>query len=533
MTVKENIYKLRSTLGLSQAAFAEKIDVSQQTVQKWESGESLPTLDKVTLIAQRFGVSLDSLILDREIRSKEELASHAVILPKYSGIPEWELYSENLLTEYKQSVEEGLDIGEYQGLFESVAKLPRSDYKAKLSDVLFRIVTEAKQKEGYPYREPSTWKAIKALRPPYAYTAKKLSSDVLKDKIAGAWYGRICGCLLGKSVEGVKTTELVPFLKMTGNYPLSRYIRRADFKDEDVKQFRFDFPHRAFADTCEKMPWDDDTNYTVLYQELIERYGADFTAEDVLPFWIGMQAKYSYCTAERVAFCNAIRGYAAPDTAIYENPFREWIGAQIRADYFGYINPGDPERAAEMAFRDASVSHTKNGIYGEMFVAAMIAAAACLDDVSEVIRAGLAQIPASSRLYEGVTEVMRGFEAGVSVKDCFRKIHENYDEMIAHHWCHTVSNALIVTAALLYGGNDYGRSVCLAVETGFDTDCNGATVGSILGMKNGRRSIGDEWTSPLHDTLETTLHGVGTVKISDRVEMTLDHIRKYSAKAIG
>ena len=78
--------------------------------------------------------------------------------------------------------------------------------------------------------------------------------------------------------------------------------------------------------------------------------------------------------------------------------------------------------------------------------------------------------------------------------------------------------------SLLYGKGDYGKSICMAVETGFDTDCNGATVGSILGMANGIQSIPNYWKEPINDTLHTSIFGVDTVKISDRVKMTMAHI---------
>ena len=84
-------------------------------------------------------------------------------------------------------------------------------------------------------------------------------------------------------------------------------------------------------------------------------------------------------------------------------------------------------------------------------------------------------------------------------------------------------------ASLLYGKGDYSKSICMAVETGFDTDCNGATVGSIFGMTHGADSVPEEWTKPLNNTLETSIFGVGTVRITDRVEKTLEQIEKIKA----
>ena len=80
---------------------------------------------------------------------------------------------------------------------------------------------------------------------------------------------------------------------------------------------------------------------------------------------------------------------------------------------------------------------------------------------------------------------------------------------------------MIVAASLLYGGGDYGKSICLAVQTGFDTDCNGATVGSVIGMRNGVSRIPEEWYKPLNDKLSTSIFGVGIVKISEMAEKTL------------
>lgn len=523
MSLNNMISKLRNQANLSQEQFAELFGVTRQSVQKWESGSSMPELEKLIKIAKHFDITIDSLVFDSDTRITEELTCVKELKPKYENMHVWEAYYVNLNTEYQQSIDEGLDISQYEDLFKTVALLPRNDTKKKLADILFEIVRDAKIVDGYKYDEPSTLDEIKELRIDNRQLPK-LDKNKLKNKIHGAWMGRVCGCLLGKTVEGIRTDELIPVLKNSNNYPMHRYIRRSDIDFKMVENYRFRFEKRPFADEMNGMPVDDDTNYVVLAQKLIDKYGKEFTDYDMSRIWLELQPKDAYCTAERVAFCNFVKGFEPPQSAIYKNPYREWIGAQIRGDYFGYISPGNPEFAAEMAFRDASISHIKNGIYGEMFVAAMIAASAVTSNIKEIILSGLSQIPKTSRLYEAINNVICQYDNGTSQKDCFADIHNKFDEFTSHGWCHTISNAMIVAASLLYGNGDFGKSICMAVETGFDTDCNGATVGSILGMANGISSIDDVWKKPINNKLHTSIFGVGTVNITDVVELTMKHI---------
>lgn len=517
------IYQIRNQAKLTQAQFAELFNVSQQAVQKWESGLSVPDVDKIVKIAKYFDLSLDALLMGNDNRIVDDMNRAESLKPQYQNMHDWEFYSTNLQTEFTQSLEEGLDIDAYKDIFYSVSRLPNGEIKKKLGDVLFEVVISAKPKEGYPYTEPSGLEQIQLLR---RGSDRLMAYDKssIADKIHGAWLGRVCGCMLGKSVEGVQTDELVPFLKETGNYPMYRYICRTDLSGKNLTKYVFNFASRIYADEIDGMPVDDDTNYVVLAQKVIEKYGRDFTPYDMSRAWLTYQGKDSYYTAERVAFCNFVKGYAPPQSAIYKNPYREWIGAQIRGDYFGYINPGNPKLAAEMAWRDASISHVKNGIYGEMFVAAMIAVAAVTDDAEQIILGGLAEIPYTSRLYESVAAVVDSYKNGMSQKDCFAMIHKKYDEYSAHGLCHTISNAMIVVASLLYGEGDFSKSICLAVETGFDTDCNGATVGSVLGMAKGKDAIPECWTKPFNDTIYTSIFSVETVKISECAEMTVRHL---------
>lgn len=520
MAIGDMIHKLRTEVNLSQEQFGSIFGVSRQSVQKWENGVAAPEIDKLCKIAKYFGVTLDSLVMDNGTRIIEAMQYNKKIKPNYSGLHLWGFYASYLSTEYQQSIEEGLDIEKYKDIFMAVQRLPQDEIKKRFGDILFDIVINARTREGYKYIEPSELDEIKALRREY-----EIKGEVrgIEKKIYAAWLGRICGCMHGKPIECIKTHELIPFLKETGNYPMRRYIYSTDITDEIAEKYDFGFSDKLYADIIDGMPTDDDTNYVVIAQNIIEKYGRDFTSYDVSREWLECQGMNSYCTAERVAYCNFLNGYQPPESAIYKNPYREWIGAQIRGDYFGYINPGDPEAAADMAFRDASISHIKNGIYGEMFAAAMIACAAVTNNIKDIIMGGLAQIPQTSRLYESVAGIVSDYENGVSQQRCFEKIHEMYDEYTEHGWCHTISNAMIVAAALLYGKGDYGKSICMAVETGFDTDCNGATVGSVLGMMLGE--IPEYWAEPIKDTLHTSIFGVGTVKITDMAKKTLKHLK--------
>lgn len=433
-------------------------------------------------------------------------------------------YSADILAEYRQCAEEGLDIEKYKDIFEATAKMKSGEAKTKICDTLFEIVMGAKMRSDYKYEEPNEYKKIKKLREDYDFETVMPDEETLRKKLLGAWTGKACGCLLGKPVEFMKSEELIPFLKETGNYPMHRYIETADITDEVCSHYKHMLKGKAYGDNCDGMPVDDDTNYVVLNQRIVEDFGRWFDTEDVGTAWLKYQSALSYFTAERVAYVNLIKCIEPPATAIYKNVCREWVGAQIRGDYFGYINPGEPEEAAEMAYNDARLSHIKNGIYGEMFEAAMVSIAAVTDNLEDIILGGLAQIPSTSRLYEAVTEIIDGYKNGRTIDEVFELVHSRFDEHIEHDWTHVIVNAMIVTAALLYGEGDFGKSICTAVSMAFDTDSNAATVGSILGMRGGIDCIGEEWKKPIGGKIHTSLMGMNTVDIEKAVDMTLSHI---------
>ena len=318
-------------------------------------------------------------------------------------------WADELGTELLQSSDEGKDTRDYGDRVKSIKRLSednpaRESEVVKLTDELAALPT----RPDYPYIEPSELSKIKAHSPQGAGSLKGsvLNGDKLYDRIYGAWLGRCCGCLLGQVVESWHRDKIVNFLKDTGNYPINRYMS-SDISEQLRSKYSIVDKDGPYGDDVKSwinnvccMPIDDDMNYTIMGLKILERCGKNFTSDDVAATWLLSVPILSTCTAERVAYRNIVNFIFPPYSGSFRNPFREWIGAQIRADFFGYVNPGNPELAAEMAWRDAVVTHIKNGVYGEMFVAAMISAAAVSSDVHDIIRTGLAQVPEKSRAHQ-------------------------------------------------------------------------------------------------------------------------------------
>lgn len=424
------------------------------------------------------------------------------------------LRSVDLETELRQLEDEGRDVASLEPKFRRLIALGDDElWKAENQERAGRLLDAGQalpQRDGYRFEEPSDLPSIRALTSKGQGFARVLpDDDALRDKILGAWLGRCAGCLLGKPVEGKRSGELRDFLSASGQWPLQHYIRFDTPATASFPGFAVLKPY----DSLDHMPVDDDTDYTVLAFRVIKEKGASFAPADVARRWLRWLPLLRTYTAERVAYRNFALQMQPPASASYRNPYREWIGAQIRADAYGYVCAGRPEQAAEFAWRDASISHVKNGIYGAMFVASMVAAAATCGDVNGLIEMGLAQVPQTSRLHAEVREVLRWRAAGLSYKEAAAQIHERWDENSWHHWTHAVSNAAVCVVALLWGEGDFGQSVCRAVQMGFDTDCNGATIGSIMGMMLGAKRIPERWTDRLHNHLKTSLPGYEDVKI--------------------
>jgi ADP-ribosylglycohydrolase len=349
--------------------------------------------------------------------------------------------------------------------------------------------------------EPDELDAIRA-----GWPADPAPAAASYDRVHGAWLGRAAGCLLGKPVEKIPRQGIREILEATGRWPLSGYFTAVGLPVEVAARWPWNRGSRAtsLAENIDGMPEDDDLNYPLVALYLLERHGAAVTSADVAQAWLSLLPAGRVYTAERIAYRNLLLGLAPPQCARAGNPFRQWIGAQIRTDLYGWASPGRPARAAELAWRDARVSHTRNGVYGALYAAAMAAAAVAASTVDEVLDAGLSVVPPGSRFAEAVRfarEVAAGAPDWERIADA---LHERFGHL---HWVHVLNNAALLTAAIAYGRGDFARSVCAVVAGGWDTDSCGATVGSVLGALRGAAALPGDFVGPLRNRLATSIPG--------------------------
>ncbi|WP_306322187.1 MULTISPECIES: ADP-ribosylglycohydrolase family protein [unclassified Streptomyces] len=347
-----------------------------------------------------------------------------------------------------------------------------------------------------------------------------------ENALHAAWLGRAVGCLLGKPVEKLPLDGIRAIARSTANWPLHTWFTERDLDPAIAAAHPWNrrSAPTSLAENIDGMPEDDDLNYPLLALLLVQRHGPTFTTTDVAKLWLDELPAGRTFTAERIAYRNLLTGLEPPHTATHHNPFREWIGAQIRADVFGWISPGDPVRAARLAHRDAVLTHTANGVYGAMFTAATIAAAASgTADVHTALHTGLTVVPPHSRYAQAVRHGigLATKHAGSDFETVVDELHATY--AATHHWVHVLPNAALLAAALTHADGDFEGSICRAVSGGWDTDSNGATAGSIAGLLAGRPdALGAHWTAPLKNHLSTTVAGFDGIGFDELARLTLE-----------
>lgn len=443
----------------------------------------------------------------------------------------WVQPEDSLLHEFEQATHEGKQIEDLRerwiaaggapeiGRNGASPKSPGTALVGLARDLLIEVDGRPVAKH-YLAAEPRNFTDIRATwaeKPPMYPISEPAD---LRRRIAGAWTGRLVGCLLGKVVEKISRPGIAEILRSSGQWPLRSYITAVGVPDAVTQRHPWNRASRvhSMAENINGMPEDDDINYSLLALELLELRGRDFDTEDVAALWFRNLPAGLVFTAERAAYRNLLNALPLSEVAVTANPFREWIGAAIRTDVYGWVNPGDPAAAAEMAWRDAYLSHTGSGLYSAMANAAMTSVAVAGAGPEEVLSAGRSVVPPRSALAAALSQAAEWGYEGLSDDDGLDRLYDLYGSL---HWVHALNNAALVAYGIARYGRDFDSAVALTAISGWDTDSSGATLGGLVGAMAGSESIDGRWTRPIGERVITSLPGFSGVTLPQLIDRTL------------
>ena len=370
------------------------------------------------------------------------------------------------------------------------------------------------RRRDWPYEEPEEDDDILAAT--RGAPRVPVERDSIEAGIRGGWLGRTVGNTLGKPVEGLSRSEVEIYLRAAGQWPQRGFVRLLEPLPAGVSRLH---PSAAVATEGRftDVPRDDDIDWTILGMHVLERNGLDLSTEQIAGQWLDRMPFTQTYTAERAAYRNLIHGLVPPATATHRNPYREWIGALIRGDVFGYVRPGDPGAAARLAYTDARLSHTANGVYGEMWAAALVAAAFGATGARDAIEVSLTVLPPRARLTEVLHGVLALDDRRVEAAAALDWVDA---ELGRYSWVHTLNNAALIAIGLLWG-RDFMDATSISIAGGRDTDSTTATVGSVYGVLHGRGSVPPELVGSTHVHVRSAVRDFDRITIDELAERTI------------
>jgi ADP-ribosylglycohydrolase len=418
--------------------------------------------------------------------------------------------------EFRQRIESGYDVS---GIEADLAATAADDLDRL--EALYLELIKTQRRSDWAYEEPDSLDdildAMPAVRRNLTASPQPPPRE-LADRILGGWLGRIAGCNLGKPVEDGDfwtPARIRTYLELADAYPLRDYIPALDPMPDGFR-LRENWPETTRG-RVRGSARDDDIDYSILGVWLLERYGFQLTTSLVAHAWLSFLPYLRVFTAERAVLVNLLHSVPIESAGEIRNPYREWIGALIRADVFGWVHFGRPGPAAQLVYSDASLSHRSNGIYAAMWAAALVSSACMAATVQEAVEQSLDYVPARSRLAEALTGVHELYRRGCTWEAAVEEVRARFGQ---YGWVHSINNACLITAGLLWGGGDFSTTVGLTVQGGWDTDSNAATAGSVVGTVLGAAKLPRHFIDPLHDRTRSVIFGYDNCRISELARRT-------------
>ncbi len=322
----------------------------------------------------------------------------------------------------------------------------------------------------------------------------KLNREELHDRVMGCWLGKSIGGTLGMPLEGKK-----------GLFDLTYY--------DPV-------PEGAI--------FNDDLDIQLVWLRALQELGPELTTHDLGAYWL-KHVIYPWDEYGYGAF-NLRKGVAPPVSGAHNNWFVDCEGSPIRSEIWAMVAPAAPEVAARYAYMDAIIDHAGGeGVWGEMYLAALESAAFIVQDPHELIEVGLSLIPSDCRTARAVRDVLGWHREGIEWTRCRELLLEKHGHYNPQD---SPQNQGIVTLGWLYGEGDFGDSILKAVNCGEDTDCTGATLGAIMGIVHGAEAIPAKWKDPVSEGIAVGWGIIGLdypTQLDELTRQTLEMTREVLA----
>ena len=295
----------------------------------------------------------------------------------------------------------------------------------------------------------------------------KFSKKWLRDRIYACWTGKNIGGTLGAPYE--MRTEI-----------------------NDISGFA--------TEAGEPLP-NDDLDLQLVWLRAVDQLGPNAVNSKVLgEYWTSFITPH--WSEYGVSKSNMREGFLPPLSGhMFNEEWRNSNGAWIRTEIWSCLYPGNVEKAIHFAYEDACVDHGLNeGTYAAIFVAAMESSAFVIQDSRKLLEIGLSKIPEDCRVARSVKIVIDAYDNGTNWKETRTMLVEDSADL---GWFQAPANIGFVVIGLLYGENDFKKSLILAVNCGDDTDCTAATLGSLMGIMHGMEGIPDDWCAHIGDKIKT------------------------------
>ncbi|MCR4430944.1 MAG: ADP-ribosylglycohydrolase family protein [Tepidanaerobacteraceae bacterium] len=432
-----------------------------------------------------------------EISNLEKQADASVKILWHSEVP-GSGAPERLIIGAIQSMENrGYDVGKAEQLIPEGLKACGENDMARLhmiTSMIFRELYTAKKDQASPYwnfGEYDSWEKYKNAAGPFERHEFDVFSREFEERIYAGWMGQICGGALGTALEGYTAEKLQEvFGEIDG------YVRKPN-------------------------TYNDDITYELAFLKAFKQKGYNTDSHDIARQWIAL-IPFGW-SAEDVALRNLRCGIYPPESGFFNNPYSEWIGAQMRGAVCGMAAPGDPRLAAELAWRDGVISHRNNGVLGEIFNAAMCSLAFVKGDAREMVEDAVKLIPEDSEYYQVVKYALDRCRLEQDWRAAWAACEKHLEK---YNWVHAYPNAAAEVVALWFGNGDFDRTMKIIAQEGQDVDCNAAQIAAAIGIMKGPEALSEKWTRPIGDELCTYMREMKKLSIRELSKWTVECVRK-------